>query len=56
MSAAAIDVIDNPEAQQFQARIDGHLAFAEYRLIKGAIMFTHTECPPPLAGAASARR
>ena len=50
MSAAAIDVIDNPEAQQFQARIDGHLAFAEYRLIKGAIMFTHTEVPEALGG------
>ncbi|KAF0137100.1 MAG: acetyltransferase [Xanthobacteraceae bacterium] len=43
--SAAIDVVDNPETQEFQARIDGHLALAEYRLIKGAIMFAHTEVP-----------
>ena len=43
-------VVDNPEAQQFQAKIDGHVAFAEYRLISGSIMFTHTEVPKALGG------
>jgi uncharacterized protein len=50
MSAAEIAVVDNPAAQQFQATVDGHVAFAEYRMIRGAIMFTHTEVPEALGG------
>jgi predicted GNAT family acetyltransferase len=50
MTTVAIDVVDDPEAQQFEARVEGHLAFAEYRLIKGAIRFTHTEVPEALGG------
>lgn len=48
--SAAVEVVDNPQAEQFQAAVDGHIAFAEYRLIKGAIMFTHTEVPKALGG------
>ncbi|WP_439574703.1 GNAT family N-acetyltransferase [Phreatobacter sp.] len=50
MSAETVTVTDNPDAQRFEAVIDGHTAFAEYRLIKGAIMFTHTEVPQALGG------
>ena len=50
MSAAEITVVDNPAAQQFQANVEGHVAFAEYRMIRGAIMFTHTEVPEALGG------
>lgn len=48
--SAEVTVVDNPQAQQFQARIGDRLAFAEYRLIRGAIMFTHTEVPDALGG------
>ncbi len=48
--SAEITVVDNPQAQQFQVAVDGHTAFAEYRLIRGSIMFTHTEVPQALGG------
>jgi predicted GNAT family acetyltransferase len=45
-----IVVRDNPEAQRFETTVNGHLAIAEYRLIDGGIMFTHTEVPEALEG------
>lgn len=50
MSDAAVTVTDNPEARRFETTVDGHLAIAEYRLIAGSIMFTHTEVPKALGG------
>ena len=42
-----VDVIDNPEASRFEARLDGELAgFAEYQLTDQLIVFTHTEVDP----------
>ena len=38
---------DNPERHRFEADLDdGSFAFAEYLLLKGRIIFTHTEVPP----------
>jgi predicted GNAT family acetyltransferase len=39
-------VRDNPERHRFEADLgDGSVAFAEYTLPTGKIMFTHTEVP-----------
>ena len=50
MTTDAVTIVDNPPAQRFEAVVEGQTAFAEYRLIKGAIMFTHTEVPEALGG------
>jgi uncharacterized protein len=37
---------DNPEKQRFEADLgDGSFAIAQYRLLNGKILFTHTEVP-----------
>jgi predicted GNAT family acetyltransferase len=37
---------DNPEKHRFEADLgDGSLAIAEYNLVHGKIVFTHTEVP-----------
>jgi len=37
---------DNPERHRFEADLDdGSFAFAEYLLLKGRIIFTHTDVP-----------
>lgn len=43
-------VENNQAAQRFEARIDGQLAMAEYRLQGSTIIFTHTEVPAALEG------
>lgn len=50
MTDQAVKVVDNPEARRFETTVDGHLAIAEYRLIAGGILFTHTEVPKELGG------
>ena len=46
-----VDVADNPEAHQYEVRIDGGLAgFATYRLHPGRIEFVHTEVRPEYEG------
>jgi predicted GNAT family acetyltransferase len=45
-----IVVVDNPEASQFEARIDGHLAFVTYARRGNLIILTHTEVPTELQG------
>ena len=42
---------DNPAAHRFELHQDGELAgFAEYNLLKGAVLFTHTEVDPRFEG------
>jgi predicted GNAT family acetyltransferase len=42
---------DNPDAHRFELRKDGAVAaYAEYNLLKGALMFTHTEVMPEHEG------
>lgn len=48
--ASDVIVTDNPAAHRFETVVDGHLAIAEYNLIAGGIVFTHTEVPQALEG------
>ena len=47
---ADVAVTNNPEKHRFEAVVEGHLAIAEYNLIRGGIVFTHTEVPQELEG------
>jgi uncharacterized protein len=46
----AIVVVDNPEESQFEAHIDGRVAFVSYLRRDDTIFFTHTEVPKELEG------
>lgn len=48
--AEPVDVIHNPAAHRFEARVDGHLGLAEYRLSGAVMQMTHTEVPAALQG------
>lgn len=49
--AAAPEIRDNAERHRFEIDLgDGTFAFAEYNLIPGKIMFTHTEVPESHGG------
>jgi predicted GNAT family acetyltransferase len=51
MSDAAVpEVIDNPAAGRFEVRLNGEVAFAEYRQKDGYILFPHTVVPPAFEG------
>jgi predicted GNAT family acetyltransferase len=42
---------DNAALQRYEARLDGKVvAYAEYRSISGAVMFTHTEVDEDMEG------
>lgn len=46
-----IRIVDAPEAQRFEARVDGALAgFADYRDADGVRTFPHTEIDPAFGG------
>lgn len=47
---ADISVVNNTEHNRFETTVEGHLAIAEYNLIRGGIVFTHTEVPKELEG------
>ena len=50
-------VVDAPEAERFEIRVDGELAgFAEYRRRNGLIAFIHTEIDPRFEGQGLAGR
>ena len=51
-----LEIVDVPEAERFEARLDGEvLGFAEYRLQGDSrIVFTHTEVGPEHHGVGSA--
>lgn len=50
MQKDALAVVDNPEESQFEARVDGHVAFVSYLRRGDTIFFTHTEVPRELEG------
>lgn len=50
MSSDIITVVNNLEAQRFEATLEGKVAVAEYRLGEGVIEFVHTEVPRELEG------
>lgn len=43
-------VRDNRERSRFELEVDGGIAFADYELKDGVIVFTHTESPQALSG------
>ena len=43
-------VVDNPDASQFEAHVDGRVAFVSYARRGDLIIFTHTEVPEELQG------
>ncbi|WP_342360408.1 GNAT family N-acetyltransferase [Terrarubrum flagellatum] len=43
-------VRNNESANRFELDVDGHVAFAEYKLAPGVITFTHTVVPKELGG------
>ena len=43
-------VVDNPDENQFEAHVDGHVAFVSYMKYGDTIIFTHTEVPKELQG------
>jgi predicted GNAT family acetyltransferase len=45
-----VRVVDNPQAQRFEAHVGPYLAVAEYERHGTAIVFTHTEVPAPIEG------
>ncbi|WP_072313932.1 GNAT family N-acetyltransferase [Agrococcus sp. Marseille-P2731] len=48
---SAIEIVHNPEASRYEARIDGALAgFADYVDGDGIRSFTHTEVDPGFGG------
>ena len=46
----AVEVTDNKDALQFEARAEGEVAELLYRLRAGRLVLTHTEVPPALEG------
>ncbi|WP_300973445.1 GNAT family N-acetyltransferase [Sphingomonas sp. LHG3406-1] len=46
-----MEVVRNEEKQRFEIALDdGSVAFADYRLLRGKIMFPHTVVPPAHEG------
>lgn len=43
-------IVNNEQNMRFELRLEGQVAFLEYRLHKGNIAFMHTEVPPMLEG------
>lgn len=46
-----LDLADNAPAHRFELRVDGTVAaHTEYNVLKGALLFTHTEVLPQFEG------
>ena len=57
MSATGLNqVIDNKEKERFELHIDGHTAFAAYRVEGTTLVIDYVEAPPPLRGTCAAGR
>ena len=50
ISKEDIQVVQNPDKNRFEVKIESYLALCEYILGKTRIIFTHTEVPKALAG------
>jgi predicted GNAT family acetyltransferase len=51
MSNDDLALSDNPAGHRFELHLGGELAaFAEYNLLQGAVLFTHTEVLPAFEG------
>ena len=49
-AAAELTVRDNEQRHRFEIELGGSVAIADYTLMTGKIMFTHTEVPPAHEG------
>src|SRR5207302_10770385 len=50
-SGSDVQVRDSPDAHRYEARVGDEVAgFAEYRLVPGRIIFTHTQIEPSFEG------
>ena len=49
-SRDGFEVVNNPEEQRFEARVDGQLALIQYQRAEGVIAYVHTEVPEDLRG------
>lgn len=45
-----IEVVRNAAAGRFEVRLDGALAYAEYRDLQSGVLFPHTEVPTAFEG------
>ena len=50
LNLEAVNITNNEEAQQFEARVDGLRALLTYRRFPERIVLNHTEVPQPLEG------
>jgi uncharacterized protein len=48
MTFMPTSVRQNPALSRFELDVDGHIAFANYRLADGVLAITHTEVPQAL--------
>jgi hypothetical protein len=53
---ADIDVNHNTAKQRFETEVEGHLAYADYRLDDGVMVFTSTQVPEAIGGRGIAGR
>jgi predicted GNAT family acetyltransferase len=51
-----IDVIHNTAKHRFETEVEGHLAYADYRLDGGVMHFTSTQVPGAIGGRGIAGR
>ncbi len=49
-AATGVEVRDNPKLHRFEVDLGDTCAVAEYNLLSGKIMFTHTEVPKAFEG------
>jgi predicted GNAT family acetyltransferase len=45
-----MNIVDNAAESRYEAEVPGGIAFVDYRLKPGRIVFTHTEVPEAAAG------
>jgi uncharacterized protein len=50
LNLEAVNITNNEEARQFEARVNGLRALLTYRRFRGRIILNHTEVPEPLEG------
>ncbi len=47
---SSVAVRNNRALHRYELDVDGAVAFANYRLVPGTVIITHTETPPQLRG------
>jgi predicted GNAT family acetyltransferase len=45
-----MSIRDNKDRSRFELDVEGGMAFANYRVVRDAVIITHTETPPALRG------